>query len=283
MLTIPKSTTIYPVVILVHGSGPNDKDETIGPNKVFRDLAHGLAHRNIATLRYDKRTYIYGAQSSPQGKSIDLDTEVLDDVASAIKIAVDSLHISSVFVLGHSLGGMLAPLIAQENKGVKGIIMMAANARPLEKLIHDQFYYLLSQGGITEAERVQLDTLQRQLENLQSLRRGENIGAATLPLNLPVSYWESLIAYDQVATACDLLVPILILQGGRDYQVTTKDFEMWKKGLKNHENVGFEFFKILNHLFLEGEGPSLPAEYQKKANIPDYVLDTISRWVMENK
>ncbi|MDZ7606573.1 MAG: hypothetical protein U5K79_13515 [Cyclobacteriaceae bacterium] len=59
-MTLPKGKNSFPIVLFVHGSGPNDRDETIGPNKPFRDIAYGLAEKGIASLRYDKRTFVYG-------------------------------------------------------------------------------------------------------------------------------------------------------------------------------------------------------------------------------
>ena len=86
-LTLPKNGKDLPVVILVHGSGASDRDETVGANKPFRDLAYGLAERGIAVIRYDKRTKVYGADSAPAGKEITFDEESVDDALSAIKLA----------------------------------------------------------------------------------------------------------------------------------------------------------------------------------------------------
>ena len=81
-LTLPVGKKKAPVVILVHGSGPQDRDETVGPNKPFRDLAWGLAERGIATVRYDKRTKVYGAAFIPEGQNANYDTESVDDAVA---------------------------------------------------------------------------------------------------------------------------------------------------------------------------------------------------------
>jgi uncharacterized protein len=134
-LTLPKGKKYIPFIILVHGSGPNDKDETIGPNKVFRDLAVGLAANGIATLRYDKRTKVYAKDL--KADSVTIKEETIEDALSAIKMASTFSEIdkSQIYLLGHSLGGMCAPEIVSENTNLKGIILLAANARPLEDLI----------------------------------------------------------------------------------------------------------------------------------------------------
>lgn len=86
-LTRPKGKTHLPIVILVHGSGPQDRDGSIGPNKIYRDIAWGLAAKGIAVLRYDKRTYVYGKASVPEGKEITPDEEVVEDAVSACQLA----------------------------------------------------------------------------------------------------------------------------------------------------------------------------------------------------
>ncbi len=121
-------------MVLVHGSGPQDQDETIGPNKPFTDLAYGLASQNIAVLRYVKRTKQYGADSKSDAPFTVKD-EVTDDAIAAVALLAKMPEVNKkqIYVLGHSLGGMLAPRIAAEDPQVAGIIIMAGTARPLEK------------------------------------------------------------------------------------------------------------------------------------------------------
>lgn len=138
-LTLPKGGSRLPVLILVHGSGPNDRDETLGPNKLFRDIAWGLAEQGIAVLRYDKRTKVYGTAAYPQGVEATFDNEVVDDVISAVRLVKSLPEIDSarVYVLGHSLGGMLVPRIAQRaGEGcLGGIISLAGPVRKMEQLL----------------------------------------------------------------------------------------------------------------------------------------------------
>ena len=141
-LTLPVGKRKVPVVIFVHGSGPQDRDETVGPNKPFRDLAWGLAERGIATVRYDKRTKVYGAACVPEGRNIDYDTESVDDAVAIIAWAKElpEVDADSVYVLGHSLGATLAPRIAEQADGLTGIILVAALARPFEDAIVEQIF-----------------------------------------------------------------------------------------------------------------------------------------------
>ena len=148
-----------PCVILVHGSGPHDRDETIGPNKPFRDLAWGLAERGIAVVRYEKRTKAYGAACVPAGRELDYDTEAVDDavaIVEQVKGFARAGFPDSVYVLGHSLGGTLAPRIAGRSKGLAGIIILAGLARPLEDALEEQFYYTSSLTDSSVNKRLNL-------------------------------------------------------------------------------------------------------------------------------
>jgi dienelactone hydrolase len=248
VLTVPEGPGPFPVVVLVHGSGPHDQDETVAANAPFRDLAEGLAARGVATLRYVKRTKQY-----PQRPVATVQDEVIEDALAAIALARKQNRIDPkrVFLLGHSLGGYLAPRIAAADPSLSGLILLAANARPILELAREQLEYLGAPP-----------------ETLEKLR-----GAA------PASYWADLEKYDPIAAAAKLPKPMLILQGERDYQVTMKDFGIWKSALGGRKDVILKSYPKLNHLFLEGEGKSLPAEYGKPGRIPGYVLDDIAAFV----
>src|SRR4030095_10169400 len=115
-LSLPEGEGPLPGVVRVHGSGPNDRDETVGANKIFKDLAEGLASAGIAVLRYEKRTYTYGDQLT---NTITIDDEVVLDAIAATRTLAARAEIdrARVFVIGHSLGAMLAPEIAQRTGG----------------------------------------------------------------------------------------------------------------------------------------------------------------------
>lgn len=285
IITLPKLSTKVPVAILVHGSGPNDMDETIGPNTLFKDMAEQFASNGIATVRYDKRTKVYAGKSELSFEELTIEEETIIDALAAVKLSRKHKQIDAkrIYVIGHSLGGMCAPKIASDSKHVKGIVMLGANATPLYEIVAEQMTYLFMQDGtLSEEEESQLNTYDEQLKNLEELSLTNNTSDKVLPLNLPAPYWNSIRNYDQVLTAQNLSKPILIIQGGRDYQVTPREYETWKQKLDNMNNVTFKLFDTLNHLMLEGEGASYPDEYLIESDLPEYFCTYISNWINTN-
>lgn len=286
-LTLPRveKGRKVPCVILVHGSGPNDRDETIGPNKPFRDLAWLLAQRGIAVIRYDKRTKVYGNNSVPKGRKLDMDTETCDDALSAVRLAATLPEIAhdSIFVLGHSQGGMMAPRIAQRSKDVAGIIILAGLARRFEDAIMQQSEYIASlTGTVSPQVRAQLDELQRQVANVKQLGTTAFNDSIPLPLGLPKEYWEFLRTYNAAKTASALSCPILVLQGGRDYQVTMDDHRLWTMTLAIKPHAQLKVYPKLNHILQEGDGKSTPTEYNEARPVPAYVAEDIAGFIRGN-
>jgi dienelactone hydrolase len=278
VLCIPNNVKNPPVAILLAGSGPNDKDESIGPNKLLKDMALGLASNGIASIRYDKRTLTYGKDMAAQ-TDFGINEEVIEDALSAVEMIRKNplTKDSKIYIIGHSLGAMCAPLVASKAK-VNGIVMMAGNARPLEDLIVEQYQYLY--GGEDNAEVKKIAEKAAVIKNAKALKAAKS---EALPLNLPSPYWQSLAAYKQVETAKKLKQAILVLQGERDYQVTMTDFDLWKKALGDNTKNTFISYPKLNHLFLKGEGKSMPAEYDQQGNVEENVITDISTWIKAQK
>jgi uncharacterized protein len=284
-LTLPKGAGPFPAVVLVHGSGPNDRDETIGPNKPFKDIAQGLASQGIAVLRYDKRTKVYGAVMAKTADQITVKEEVLDDATAAIEFLRQQPGVDPkwVFVLGHSLGGYLAPRIAQGNPNIAGEIILAGAARPLEDLIAEQTQFILDNDQTLSAQQkqLQLSQIQQQIEAVKTLTAQSSVKDVLFGMSAP--YWLDLKIYQPAELARNLIIPLFILQGERDYQVTMQDFEIWKNALAGHDNVQLKSYADLNHLFISGTGKSLPAEYQTPANVSTNVIQDMAAWIQQQK
>ncbi len=254
-LDVPKGTGPFPAVVLVHGSGPNDRDESVGGVKVFRDLAEGLASRGVAVLRYEKRTRVYPAQCAADPDFTMTGETVIDAVrAAALLRGEKDIDPRRVFVLGHSQGGYMIPRIAARDPKLAGVIAMAGNVRPLEVLIVEQMRYFAS-------------------------LRGQSTEVHVPDLHLPASYLADLKGYNPAAEAQKLDLPLLIMQGGRDYQVTMEDFALWKAALNGRTNVTLRAYPNLNHLFIAGEGKSTPAEYQAAGHVAGNVIDDLAVWI----
>jgi dienelactone hydrolase len=283
-LTVPNGSGPFPGVVLVHGSGPNDRDETIGPNKTFRDLAWGLASRGIAVLRYDKRTYMHAKQFTPEiVEKLTAKEEVIDDALLAIELMRRTKDIDpkKVVMLGHSLGATLAPRIGKQDPEIAGIIIMAGITRSLEDTILDQFTYLYSLAGtMTDEQKAELEVLKEKVAHVKNIESLKDIPSKDLPLGISPAYWKDLHDHKPSDDVKTLTMPILILQGGRDYQVLkTEDFEGWKSALSHKKNATFELFPKLNHLFIAGEGKSTPQEYTVEGHVEKDVIDSIVQWI----
>ena len=270
-LTVPGGKGPFPAVVLVHGSGPNDRDEAVGGVRVFRDLAEGLTSRGIAVLRYDKRTKVYPEKWSADPNLTMADETVTDAVrALALARTEPQIDAARVFVLGHSQGGFMAPRITKADGKPAGAIVMAGNARPLEEVILDQNEYAAElKGKLTDQERAQLEAVRK--------------NPKLLLLSFPEKYRDDLKDYNPAALAKTMNIPMLILQGERDFQVNMKDFAGWKTGLAARAIVTFRSYPGLNHLFVAGAGKSTLEEYQEIGHVAPEVIEDIAAWILKQR
>jgi len=286
-LTLPEGPGPFPAVVLVHGSGPNDRDETIGPNQPFRDLAWGLASQSIAVLRYDKRTLVHKAQFTPEIIArLTLKEETIDDALLAAQLlrqtpGIDPKH---VFVLGHSLGATAAPRIGQQDPALAGLIVMAGMTIPFEDEILRQIIYLNSLTGTpSAAQRADVETLKTQVARVKDPALSEQTPATDLPLGITPAYWLDLRGYQPAELAKSLTMPILVLQGERDYQVTPElDYKGWQTALSGKANATLKLYPGLNHLFISGTGQPNPQEYNSVGHVSPVVIEDIAKWVKQN-
>ncbi|WP_231464614.1 DUF3887 domain-containing protein [Pedobacter sp. Leaf132] len=279
VITVPKNAKNFPLVVFVHGSGSYDMDETVGPNKPFKDLAAGFAAQGIASIRYVKRTLIYANEFQ---KAFTVKEEVLDDANQALLMAktVPGVDLKGIYLFGHSLGGMLATKIAASFPDLSGVIMAAAPARKLTDLIIDQNKYLFSKmNDTTQKSKEQFDKLIAEFSKSKITQAG-TMKPDSVILGLPVSYWVDLNNYDQVAAAKNITKPrILVLQGGNDYQVTEEDFNLWKTNLAGKQNVEFKFYPGINHLLSQQLEKGTGTQYQTFSSVSATLINDIIAWI----
>ncbi len=276
VVTTPDNVTDYPVVVLVRGSGQSDFNETIGANRPFKELAHGLAEKGIASIRINKRLYQKPVLSHDK---LTIWDEYMDDVYAAIDYAKANIS-DKVYVIGHSQGGMSAPKIALDND-LDGVVMMAGTIRGLEDIVYDQNAAALEtmdQYSAKEKEKI-LQATKDGVDAIKALTED-----STDPvLGIPAQYWLSLRDLDAENILKDkLTVPVLVLQGTADFQVyMDKDFEYMQSVLGDKENISFKAYDGLNHLFMPQSLPGVTdtSEYAAENHIPQYVIDDIADFI----
>lgn len=282
ILSVPGGSGPFPVVVLVHGSGPQDRDETVGPNKPFKDLAQGLASQGIAVLRYEKRSKEHAYKLAGHIETFTVWEETIEDALEAVSLLrnIENIDPDQIYILGHSLGGTLAPQIGAEDSDIAGLIILAGAARPLEDLILEQVTYLAYlEGTPSPEEEKQLKKIEKQVAKVKDPNLSADTPSTDLPLGIPAAYWLDLRNYSPAQQAKELSMPMLILQGERDYQVTMEDFEIWQETLASRTDVVLKSFPGLNHLFIEGQGKSTPEEYFKPGNVSKMVVEDIVKWL----
>lgn len=279
ILLVPKSDTPVPAVVFLSGSGPNDKDETIGPNKPFADIARGLGDRGIASLRFDKRTFAIKDKSKLG--AVQLKDEYYDDAAVALALVaaspgVDPAH---VFVLGHSEGAMIAPKVAAAFPKTRGIVMMAPGVRPIDVMLIDQLEFGAKLTG-RSADEIAEQT--KQLTATFATIRDSSKKDTPPFMGAPAAYWREVIALDVSQMVRDSKLPILVLQGDQDIQVRKgADFELLQlRAGTSSGRVSYRSFAGLNHLFMKVDHESTGAEYGIPAKVDPAVITVIADWIL---
>ena len=289
MLTIPDDdyNALYPAVVFVHGSGSSNMDSKVYNIRPFKDFAEGLAKQGVASIRYDKRSFVHARKMMKQKVLVTAKEEAIEDAILAADILKSDSRIdnSRIFIAGISLGGMLVPRIDAESNVFAGLILLAAPARRLEEVMKDQMEdaSLKKPGGILGwIIKRQANKLFSKLENLYDMsdEDAKNIsimGGAT-------AFYFKDMGQKRVGEYLESTAkPVLVMHGDGVFQVSTeKDYNELKRSLQNHQNATCKLYPGLNHVFMPvvcGEIKSAKEEYSKPQHVADYVISDMAQWI----
>lgn len=279
ILTLPKNIKKAPVAVIVSGSGPTSANGTVLFNRSYADIAYELAKQGVATLRYNDRYY----------ERVDLYTtsdtiyeEAIADASAAIKMLSKDSRIDNndIYVAGHSLGGMLAPKIAELNSEVKGIISLSGSPRKFVDICYEQKckFIDLDTTLTKEIKQEKLNTLAKEYKEINNITEDSD----EIIWDLSKTYWRSINNLNVKESLDKLTIPMLILQGGKDTQVLPdKDYKGWQEALGGRQNVQFKLYENLNHNFLisKGYGFGEVLEYIGVNHVPEEVAIDIAEFI----
>jgi len=290
LLTLPDGEGPFPAIVLVHGSGPNDMDEKVGKCYTFKDLAAGFAERGIATIRYDKRTKTYGKQMVKDADPGDLTVweETIEDALFATEIVRKDPQIDAdkVFILGHSMGAMLAPRIDAEGGNYAGLVLFAGSPRKLEEIMREQIDNSIKnlKPPISWIANLQTKKIKAKFDIIYTLSDADAKKTNFLGKYIKVYYFKEWGEKPAEMYLKDLTKPIFIMQGDMDFHVSVEnDFNKYKEIMGDRPNATFKLYQGLNHLFMPTTyGLDISKglkEYKKPQHVEAYVMDDIAEWL----
>ncbi|RAV04038.1 alpha/beta fold hydrolase [Paenibacillus sp. YN15] len=287
-LTLPKGDGPFPLVILVHGSGPNDRDETIGGAKPFRDLAAGLAGKGIAVLRYDKVTAEHTLKVAALPR-FSLEDETVADALRAVELAktLKEIDPDNIFIAGHSQGGYAVPLMLGQPQGasIKGAVLLSAPSGNISQVLVEQqevALQLLKEAGQPEALIAQQQAAVAAYKSMVETIQNPAYSVDRLPEQFPLGdpyWWIEQRDYQPAELAQSQTTPLFIAQGENDWQVSMKQFEGWKAALQNRANVTYASYPSVNHLLAEYGSISMGLEYGQPSNVAASLVEDVAEWV----
>ena len=290
LLTLPDNAAApVPAVVFVHGSGASNMDEKVGKLTPFKDLAQGLARHGIASVRYDKRSFAHGFKMlRDKSLEVTVKTETIDDAILATDLLKKDPRIDPerVFIIGHSMGGMLAPRIDAEGGNYAGLIIMAGSPRKLEEIILDQNEAALrsTKGFVNWIVKKQVAKFASMFDGMYELSDAEakkkKMGGATT-----LYYFKEMGEHSAPSYLSVCEKPILIMQGEKDFQSTAeKDFAAYKQLLAGRSNITFRLYENLSHAFVPsvyGDIMKAKQEYNVEQHIGENVTVDIANWVKQ--
>lgn len=284
-LLIPESEKPVPAVVFVHGSGSSNMDEKVMKMTPFKDLAEGLAKKGIASLRYDKRSFVHGRKMIKAG-SLTVKEEVIEDAVAAANLLKNDGRIDSekVFIIGHSMGAMLAPRIDAEGGNFRGLILMAGTLAKLEEVLFRQLDEMKNGKSkiMSWVASAQDKKFRKSFENLYEIS-DEEAKKRKYAGGVDLYYFKEMGLHPAEKYLENIEKPVLVMQGSGDLQVSKKDFEGYKNLLGGKENVSFKLYEGLNHCFvpaLYDDISKATKEFSVERHIGENVISDIADWIL---
>lgn len=288
-MVLPDSTTEpVPAVVFVHGSGSSNMDERVMKLTPFKDLAEGLAKHKIASVRYDKRSFAHGKKMFKRG-NITVKEEVIEDAVLAARLLKNDPRIDAdkVFIIGHSMGAMLAPRIDAEGGDFCGMVLMAGTLDTLEEVLFRQLEEMKNGKSRIMAwiASMQDKKFRKSFEDLYDIsdeeaKKRKYAGGVTL------HYFKEMGEHRAKEYLEHTEKPVLIMQGSKDLQVSAeKDFGEYKRVFGDRENFSFRLYDGLNHCFVPAifdDISKATKEFSVERHIGENVVSDIAGWIFGN-
>lgn len=270
-LTLPTDPGPVPGLIMITGSGKQDRDEHIrgvGPNyRPFRQIADTLSRRGIATLRLDDR----GVGGSDAGPDSATAYDVADDFTAALAYLRSRSEIDAdrIVVLGHSEGGMIAPLVAAEDEALAGLVLLAGPAYTLKRVNRFQRGQRLERETDWSQEEIQAQ--------LDQTDRGAELEALASPWR--AAAW----VHDPLPVARRVQAPVLLLQGELDIQISPEQADTLAAAFRDggNEDVTVRHFEEINHMFLWDDGRMAGYRSLPSDQMDEEVLGVLADWLVD--
>ncbi len=280
-LTTPKGEGPWPAVVLITGSGAQDRDEdSPGPGGlklgIFRTIADSLTRRGIAVLRYDDRG-VGGSGGSLADAGL---SGLVADVEAAVGYLRSSSRVdaSRVGLIGHSEGGIIAPIVASGDEEIAAVVLMAGTAAPIDSVILEQATELAvaAGGDSADVEKARESTLSL----MDAIREGRELENSNLSPGAQ-RWLREHIEHDPIATIKQVAAPVLIVNGGQDIQVFPEHARRLGAALEDagHHDYEVRIFPDLNHLFAVSRGEGLAEYVDPDAEVDPAFLSYMADWL----
>ncbi|QZK89029.1 alpha/beta hydrolase [Flavobacterium sp. CHNK8] len=284
-----------PILIMITGSGKQNRDEELFGHKPFAVIADDFAKKGIATLRLDDR----GIGGSSKGSNEDTSLNFATDINAAV-LFLKAKGFENIGLIGHSEGGMIAPIVAIINKDVKFLVLMAGPGQPINELLVQQIYSGGKLAGMSEEElqksnqinRIKFDFIKNykgtsfdaDFDNF--IKTSGEAVAEDEKKQMKNAWFRYFIAFNPDEYVSKVKIPVLAINGSLDFQVPAKEnLEAIKKSLTKAKNKNFETYEFqgMNHLFQECKTGSFAEYADIEQTISPKVLDKMSSWIITIK